>query len=487
MPLLRPGEDPADPVVLATWHEALSSALAPSVPHELFALWLYPVTGGSVLLGPEALAADHLAVPEPPLVTPQQLGLLAEIVRDAGYRSVSVAPIRYAGVDAGLMLFAAFAEQAHGPAERAAVEGAAAELGPAFVRLARRWRAEGPRRAELTAARSLEALASVAEATSGASSPRDLARGVSAGLADVLPHERLEILVPGSSHDQWYRLGEHPGGPLWGNPDLVVPRSAADLAALFASGDRILHTGALGEPVAIPVAAGAAAMRSVAGVRLAVAGRPVGCLLVGSSDAARYADDDLDLLASAGAVVAPRVDAFVTAGHLQVLRGQLTAQRGIPTRIARVLEVLATTVEPWEATRKLQSEAASLLAFDEMWFALKLGDELRVAMVGPGERRPLADLPQIALGDNPLGRVARGRAAGLVVDAEDRTDLIVPLRVGGRTIGALVLAALQPGMFKGADEDIARQLADAVAPHLELQRRAAVGLVPAAPGWKRTM
>ena len=86
MPLLRPGDDPADPLTLVTWYQALSSALASDVPHDLLGFWLYPSSGGSVLLGPAELAADRLAVPEPPAVGRGQLALLEEIVQGAGYR-----------------------------------------------------------------------------------------------------------------------------------------------------------------------------------------------------------------------------------------------------------------------------------------------------------------------------------------------------------------------------------------------------------------
>jgi hypothetical protein len=61
VPLLRPGDDPADPLTLVTWYQALSSALATDVPHDLLGFWLYPASGGSILLGPAELAADRLA------------------------------------------------------------------------------------------------------------------------------------------------------------------------------------------------------------------------------------------------------------------------------------------------------------------------------------------------------------------------------------------------------------------------------------------
>ena len=58
VPLLRPGEDPTDPQTLDTWYQALSSALASDVPHDLLGFWLFPASGGSILLGPPELAAD---------------------------------------------------------------------------------------------------------------------------------------------------------------------------------------------------------------------------------------------------------------------------------------------------------------------------------------------------------------------------------------------------------------------------------------------
>jgi hypothetical protein len=179
------------------------------------------------------------------------------------------------------------------------------------------------------------------------------------------------------------------------------------------------------------------------------------------------------------------VDAFVMAGHLQVLRGHVAAQRSLPSRMARVLETLATVSDTAEATRRIESEASAMIGFDEMWFALVLGDPSRVAMLRPGERRPLPDLPQVATGETPLGRVVRGETSAIVADQAGRTDLIVALRVAGRVIGAMMLVTRQEGMFDGSDEDTARGLAAAVAPWLELIRRDAVAPPPMIPGWKR--
>jgi uncharacterized protein YigA (DUF484 family) len=485
VPLLRQGEDPADEITRATWHEALSVSLAGEIPHELFGFWLYPAAGGSVLLGPEALAADHLAVPEPPSIGREQLALLEDIVRDAGYRSTTCVVATDAGMDVGLLMFAALAPDVHGPRERAAAQLAADALAATLGRLARRWRANEAPRAERTARDILELIAHVTRVAASAGTPRELAQQMSEALASVVPHSRLELLVPGTSNEQWYRLGEHPGGPLWGDPDLVVPRAQVDLAGLFADADSVLFEGVPGDPVAVPPVAGSPAMRSVAGVRLEMAERMVGALLLGSPADHQYSDDDLALLACIAPAVAIRVDAFVLAGHLQVLRSHAAAQRSAPGRLSRMLEALTSVKDPVEALRRAQSEAAGMLDFDEMTIALRLGDESRVALFQPGERRALADVPQSAPGESPLGRVLRGEAGVLITDEPERTSLISALRFQGRIIGAVIFSVAQEGMFGGGDEDWARQVADTLAPWLEVLRREAVS-PPMMPGWKRS-
>ncbi len=485
VPLLRPDEDPADPVTLVTWHEALSSALAADVPHDLFAFWLYPVSGGAVLLAPEALAADALVVPEPPAVSRGQLALLEEIVQGAGYRSTTCVTAVHGGTDVGLLMFANLREGAHGARERAAAQLAADALAPSLARLARRWREGGARPLRRSDAELAAILAAAAGVASNARTPRELSRALSAALAATLPHERLELLVPGASAEQWYRIGEHPGGPLWGDPDLVVSGAQMDLVSLVERREPVILAGLPGEPLVLPPVAEAPPARSALGVRLTMADRAIGCLLISSAEDHRYGEEDAGILERVASVIAPRIDAFVMAGHLQVLRGHVAAQRSLPSRMARVLETLATVSEPSEATRRIESEASAMIGFDEMWFALVLGDPSRVAMLRPGERRPLPDLPQVATGETPLGRVVRGETSAVIADQAGRTDLIVALRVGGRVVGAMMLVARQEGMFGGSDEETARGLAAAVAPYLELLRRDAVAPPPMMPGWKR--
>ena len=73
VPLLRIEQALGDPDALATWYSAISNALSIELPHDLLGLWLYPAHGGVVLIGPEALAQDDLAVPVPaPQVEPSR-------------------------------------------------------------------------------------------------------------------------------------------------------------------------------------------------------------------------------------------------------------------------------------------------------------------------------------------------------------------------------------------------------------------------------
>src|SRR5262249_24524938 len=107
VPILRVEEGLADRTALVTWHEALSDTLAADVQHDLLGLWPYPATGSPVLLGPEALAQDGLAVPIPsPQLRPHQIAALERTILDAGYKSAVCVPVRFGRRDVGLMLVA---------------------------------------------------------------------------------------------------------------------------------------------------------------------------------------------------------------------------------------------------------------------------------------------------------------------------------------------------------------------------------------------
>jgi hypothetical protein len=131
-----------------------------------------------------------------------------------------------------------------------------------------------------------------------------------------------------------------------------------------------------------------------------------------------------------------------------------------------------------------------------MEFALKLGSADEVVVVAPGDAHPLPDLPLVSVSGTELGRVLRGELPHAYASARRQLEsdpgagqptaaLVVPLRVGGRIFVCLTLLAAGADAFTRADIALAQQLADLIAPHLELLRRASMSSPPVAPGWRR--
>ena len=207
VPLLLPGEESADAETLDTWYLALSNAVSSDLPHDLLAVWLYPASGGAALIAPAALAADQLTVPLAD-ITPAAISLLEEIIRDAGYPSVMAEVIRLGERETGLILFAALRDGTYGDSERAMAAGVAAHLGPMFNRLGRRW----GQPAEVIPAEDpgSSAIAAVARMIGTADNPRAFAQALRETISPFVAAERLEILVPGTSPEQWYRLASIP-------------------------------------------------------------------------------------------------------------------------------------------------------------------------------------------------------------------------------------------------------------------------------------
>jgi hypothetical protein len=487
IPLLPADDAAADPVVLATWHEAISGALAADVPHDLFALWLYPPRGEPVLLGPAELAQHELAVPEPaPVVGQEQLRLMEDIVRDAGYGSAACLPIRFGRRDVGLLLAADLRAERYGAEEQAVLQEAVRQLAPGFARIARRWQgAAGGSPLEQASA----LIQQLGRAAAQARTPKAYARTVSAALDPLLPHERLELFVPGASAEQTYRFGEHEEGPLWSDPTLTLDSAELDVAALMPDDQPLLVADTRSDPRWPREAAavlGTEELRSMLGVRLVLAGRTVGFLLLGSVGADFYRAADGALLSQIGPLIATRVDAFAQGWLLDTLRSQLGSMQAVPQQLRRMAALLATAGATPEGVREFVAEATALLPFHRVRFALRLGDPDRAAIFVPGETRALADLPQVPMAGSAIGRVLSGELPNAVVGGAPDIELIFPLRVAGQRIGALVLTTEAPDAFSRAHLALAQQVADLLAPYLELQRRAALAAPSMAPGWKRT-
>jgi hypothetical protein len=494
VPILRAHDGQVDPLELATWHQALSNTVSVEVPHDLMGLWLYPSHGGVVLLGPAELAEDDLAVPLPtPHLKPEQLSLVEEIVRDAGYGSATCLPIRFGKRDVALLLVADLQPGRYGPAERVLLQCVAQRVAPMLGRIARQWTpvegAASPQQERI--ARLLEAVAQANR--SGSNSQRFLA-AVAHGLAPLLPHDHIELLLPDATGGQYLRLGEHAGGPLWGDPSLIISREHLDIAGTFDSQSNLLVSDTYEDtrwPRGFLTASdsGGADIRSIVGARIGLGGESLAYLLVGSIGQELYGADDVALLELLGGLIAPQI-----AGLLRLAEGPKPVEAPAPGRppardrsaelLFRIASLLSTTSDPAAATRLIAEEGSGLLPFAKLTFALRLTEGDRVVLLEPGERRSLPDLPLVPVTGTALARVLQGQAPNAFAEARGETRLIVPLRVAGRVHGALVFSAAPPAVLAESHLDAAQRLADIVAAHLELLRRGAMLPHPYVPGWK---
>jgi len=505
IPLLRSEEMSADLVAIRTWQEALSDALSEEVPHDLFALWLFPPGGSPVLVGPEALAEDQLVIPHPaPTLDEKQLAVLEEIVRDAGYKSAKCLAIPHGQADVGLLLLADLRPGLYGAIPMALLEAAVRSIAPMLGRLVRRWptadveSAESeltvvghrpPARVRGDAARFDALLAGLGQASTGAGTPRDFLLAVSYTLQPLLPHDIIELLVPDATGERHYRLGNHGFGPLWADPALVVEADAFDPLGLFQERGSVLvadtrgtslERWALGGPLGEP--------RSVIAVKLRVLERTVGYLLLGSLGEDFYEAEDLDLLDHVGALITARVDAFVLLWHQQVLRTNLGLLRSLPVQLGKMGDTLATIPLLGEGTRLFARQLGGLLPAKRIEFALKLGDEARVAIVEPGDTTALADLPQRPIAGTLVGDVIKGTSPYVLTEQElgsgPESVIVVPLRAGGNVFGAMAITG-SVEVFTRGDIPLAQQLADLIAPHFDILRRSGAMPPPFSPGWKR--
>jgi len=340
-------------------------------------------------------------------------------------------------------------------------------------------------------------------AESASRTPREFSEFVSKAIQSMLPHDRIQVLVPDASAQEHYRFDRHGPGTFWSDPALVVTRAQFDPTLLFGDADDILirDTDARdGPPAWCPDLARQAgeptAVRSVVGVRLLSQTRVAGYLLLGGNGPDFFRQEDLELLRQVAPLVAVRVDSFLLAWQVQVMRSHLSVLRNVPAHLGRIAELLATTAHGGAATRLFAREASTVLPFDRMEFSLKLGEGDEVVILAPGDSRPLPDVPLVSVAGTELGRVLRGELPHAYASARRQLEqelgpgqptaaLVVPLRVAGRVFGCLTLLAAGADAFTRADIALAQQLADVVAPHLELLRRASMSSPPVAPGWRR--
>jgi hypothetical protein len=487
VPLLRVDEGLGDPVALATWLEALSNALSVELPHDLLALWLYPIEGGVVLLGPAALAEDDLAVPVPePQLQPAQLGALEEVVRVAGYQSAICLPIRFGRRDVGLLLAADLQPDRYREIARVQLQRVTQRLAPTLGRVARLW-GTGQRSASYHLERIAALLDGVAQAHRHTATPQLFVGALSRALEPLLPHDHLELLVSDASGARSYRLGEHAGGTPWTDPSLILTRADLDPDALFGAADQLLlgdacrdHRWPRGYFTAAQPAG--AELRAVAGARIKN-GRIRAYLLAGSVGPDLYDAEDVALLARVAGLIAAQVSLFVLPAES---RPSDAAADPTASLVSQAGELLAAGSDLAQTTRQVADLAGRIVPFDQLRFAIRLSEGDRVVLLDPGETRALPDLPSIPVAGTALSQVLHGELAHSFTVVQGEARLIVPLRVAGRVHGALVMTAARPAILRESHAEPARELANLVAPHLELLRRTALLPPPYLPGWKRT-
>lgn len=487
VPLLRVEQALSDPEALATWHAALSNALSADIPIDLLGLWLYPLDGGAVLLGPEALAQDSLVVPLPtPQVQPGQLAILEATIRRAGYGSVAGVPIRSGRRDVGLLLAAELQPSRYGDAELMTLELVAQRLAPMLGRLARQWGTNAG--AEPRVARIAALVDAVAFAGTQAGTPQLYVAELGRALEPLLPHDGLELLLSDAEGTRVYRLGEHAGGPLWTDPSIEIGREYLDLEALFGEDDRMLITDTYQEsrwPRGYFTAQEPAGveLRALVGARVRGPRGLIAYLLAGSVSADLYDEEDAALLARVAGLIAAQVSVLVSSAPPAPAPPPPAEPE--PPNALDAAELLATGAEFAETTLRVADLAARFLPFDAMHFALRLSEGDRVVLLEPGERRALPDLPLVPVGGTTLAAVLQGEIPHSFLLVHGEARLIVPLRVAGRVHGALVLTAQHPAVLREVHVRPAQQLADVVAAHLELLRRTALLPAPYLPGWKK--
>jgi hypothetical protein len=297
----------------------------------------------------------------------------------------------------------------------------------------------------------------------------------------------MELLVQDESGRQYFRLGEHSGGPLWADPSLVISRDHLDVGDIFGARSRLLVPDTFEDdrwPRGFLTATEppGADIRAVAGARLNLRGKSPAYLLVGSIGPDLYGAEDVELLVLLGGLILPQIAEFLRVPEPLRLVPNPSPADGPAELLLKIAGALATMTDAAEATNLIAIEGTSILPFDRMTFALKLTDSDRLVLLHPGERRATlmpADgtaMAQVLSGESPY---VLGEASGL-------SRVVVPLRVAGRVHGALIFTAALTTALNETHLDGAQRLADLVAAHLELLRRSAFRAPPYVPGRKRT-
>ena len=474
VPVLRTEDGPPDVVAVTAWHLALSNLIGVEVSHDLLALWTFPERGGVVLLAPHELGRDKLEITRAdPFVSQHDLFLLEERIRQAGYRSVLAVPIRVSDRDLGLAVFAHLQPARFGAVEAMRLTAMIRQVVPTFLALS----AAPPlafaagAAANVTCANAPEAVArAAAEGQTGA----EVLRLVSGVLQVLIPHDRIEVAIPGAVSGSWALLSGAPEGQRWGESTSEVSQTVTGFVARAAEDDSIaigdLRVVGLSWP-AYRDSRSNGRVHALIGVRLTVAGTEDAWLLLGGAAPDIYRPVDREVLKSIAPVVALRVQGLRASLSAEVARSQASSNQVTQSRAARIAGSLAGTPHWGEAVTWFVKDVRESLGYRDARFILRFG-EGRFVIVAPGDLRPLSALPASEIDGSGLEALFEG-IAPFMVAGDNGNDLLVPLRVAGRVIGALELIE-GTLMASGHPVTAAQLFADLIAPHLELVRRSAI-------------
>lgn len=483
LPVLPVGAGPPDPVAIATWHLAVSDALSGELPHDLLALWLFPEGGGVALLGPEGLAEDQVMVPRPdPFLGQEQLLALEDRIRQAGYASVIASPIRDERRDLGLLLLAALTAGRFGPLQAIRLFELLRQFPAPFQRLAARYpNAPG----ELVLPQAAEAdllLPTLVRTGAAARSPEELLTRLSHALQRLLPHDHLLVALREPRSGRWHWLGQGKSTGRWGaGPRAALP-APSGMAALeerlgeqdvMAVPDLAAERGGLAWPLRHEPAGGPRVHAALV-ARLRSHGESVGFLLLGSAASDLYRPEDEALLGRVTDAVALLSVAVQAHEDTAALRRTVATLEGPGGAIARAVRTLAATPDLDAAIAAVGAALRELSGATSCRFAIALAADDAV-LLEPGHLRPFPDLPLVPVTGAAFAPVLMGQAPLVLTPGAESEELIVPLRVAGHPFGAVILVGPAGGRFASVTLAV-QQLADTLAPHLELLRRSTEGV-----------
>src|SRR4029078_13639031 len=132
------------------------------------------------------------------------------------------------------------------------------------------------------------------------------------GLAPLLPHEHIELLVSDAAGKRYFRLGEHPGGLLWQDPSLIISRDPLDVERIFGLEGSLVVGDTYGDSrwprgfLTVSEPAGAD-IGGLVGARLDLRRNVPPYLLLGSIGPEFYPDEDAELLVLLAGLIAPQI------------------------------------------------------------------------------------------------------------------------------------------------------------------------------------